>query len=269
MQERAAKLTAGQANSQGADRHHLPLAGHADAARGRRARSAASRVSRSSMPPTPPASLSDIIKTTDKQRNPPRGAARISLWKNALISPDLRAATAEDDNEQHATPKSTTGLPGHPARLPGGGFRRPDPPAGRAVRARSGSCCEKWQQPAALPAGRRIPGHQRLPVPAAAAADRHARGAFTAVGDDDQAIYGWRGADIENLQHAARGLPAPARGQAGAELPLHHPHPARRQQPDRQQPQAVRKEPVERPRPRRPDQGDGRQGRRARGRKRW
>ncbi|MFX5578884.1 UvrD-helicase domain-containing protein, partial [Acinetobacter baumannii] len=34
------------------------------------------------------------------------------------------------------------------------------------------------------------------------------RGMFTAVGDDDQSIYGWRGATIENLKRLPQDYPA-------------------------------------------------------------
>ncbi len=33
------------------------------------------------------------------------------------------------------------------------------------------------------------------------------RASFTAVGDDDQAIYGWRGADVENLRRLTQDFP--------------------------------------------------------------
>ena len=39
-------------------------------------------------------------------------------------------------------------------------------------------------------------------------ADERRRGRFTAVGDDDQSIYGWRGATIENLKRLPQDYPA-------------------------------------------------------------
>ena len=54
------------------------------------------------------------------------------------------------------------------------------------------------------------------------------RAAFTAVGDDDQAIYGWRGATLDNLARLPDDYPALKVDQARAELPLDGAHPARR-----------------------------------------
>ena len=72
------------------------------------------------------------------------------------------------------------------------------------------------------------------------------QGLFTAVGDDDQSIYGWRGATLENLKSLQTDYPALQVIALGAELPLHLGHPACGQSCDRRQPQVVREEALER-----------------------
>ncbi|MBK6863764.1 MAG: UvrD-helicase domain-containing protein [Ideonella sp.] len=91
---------------------------------------------------------------------------------------------------------------------------------------------------------------------------------FTAVGDDDQSIYGWRGATIENLKRLTVDYPALKGHRARAELPLDGCHPARGQRRHRQQPQALREEAVERVRRRRAGRAARVRRRGARGRAR-
>ena len=53
-----------------------------------------------------------------------------------------------------------------------------------------------------------MPGHQRRAVPPAESSWPGRRGDFTCVGDDDQSIYAWRGANPENLRQLAQDYPA-------------------------------------------------------------
>jgi len=144
--------------------------------------------------------VSELLATTDRARA--RAAQwRISAWKNSLVAPSEALATALNDAEiaaAHAYQRYDDTLRSYQAvdfddliAMPLAALEG-DPAAAERWRERlSYLLIDEYQDT--------NPAQYRLLKVLAGT-----RAAFTAVGDDDQAIYGWRGATIENLEQLPR-----------------------------------------------------------------
>jgi ATP-dependent DNA helicase Rep len=147
--------------------------------------------------------LSDILKTTDKN-SLRQAAAMVSNWKNALLTPGGALQVATDEAErQYAAAYQTyqDTLRAYQAmdfddliRLPVQLFlEHPDALTTWQSRLRY-LLVDEYQDTN----GAQYAMMKLLAGPV---------GRFTAVGDDDQAIYAWRGADVENLRRLGQDYP--------------------------------------------------------------
>ncbi len=147
--------------------------------------------------------LGELLKSTDKARLR-QAAAGISAWKNALLGPaDALAAAADEDERPLALAYQTyqDTLRAYQAmdfddliRLPVELLRRNE------------DVLQAWQgrlRYLLVDEYQDTNGAQYALMRLLAGVT----GRFTAVGDDDQAIYAWRGADVENLRRLERDYP--------------------------------------------------------------
>ena len=140
--------------------------------------------------------VSEILKTTDKQEIR-RAVNRISLWKNELKSPAAALQTAEDDNARAYAKiydRYDATLRAYQAVDFDDLIRLPAELLDTHAELR-----EKWQNRLRHVL---VDEYQDTNVAQYRLLQKltGVRAAFTAVGDDDQAIYGWRGASADNLR---------------------------------------------------------------------
>ena len=148
--------------------------------------------------------IGDIAKSVDKAALR-RLQAIISNWKNALVAPEAARHLASNEHETlaaqaylsyEATLKAYQAvdfddLIGLPVRL----FTEHPEVAGKWQNRLRYLLVDEYQDTNACQ-------YQLLKLLTGV------RAQFTAVGDDDQAIYGWRGADIDNLKKLPTEFPA-------------------------------------------------------------
>ncbi|TAM06637.1 MAG: ATP-dependent DNA helicase Rep [Paraburkholderia sp.] len=128
----------------------------------------------------------------------------ISLWKNGLVMPEEALATASNEDEHQAAivyRNYVATLHAYQAvdfddliRLPSELFAQNEPVRERWQNKLRYLLIDEYQDTNACQ-------YELLKLLAGP------RAAFTAVGDDDQAIYGWRGATLENLAQLGRDFP--------------------------------------------------------------
>jgi len=147
--------------------------------------------------------LQQALATTDRKLL--RAAQScISLWKNAILDPDAAAAAARDETERQfarAYRDYAATLSAYQAvdfddliRLPLA-LLRDEPEVAQAWREQLRYLLvDEYQDTNACQ-------YELLKLLAGP------REAFTAVGDDDQSIYGWRGATLENLRRLSEDFP--------------------------------------------------------------
>jgi len=147
--------------------------------------------------------LADVLATTDKQLLR-RTQSQISSWKNAFLTPDQAKARA-DEEDTHAAAKVyqiyQQTLKAYQAvdfddliRLPVELFEQHADALHKWQRKLKYLLIDEYQDTNAC---------QYKLVKLLTGVE----GRFTAVGDDDQAIYGWRGADVENLRQLTEDFP--------------------------------------------------------------